>query len=171
MNPDDQECSFHPHINPLSSSILIKSLKQTDQKPKWESLYSLQSKRKEILELKRKQIEIQKIEEEAKLTFRPQLVSDYEFKEQRISVVDRAQLYNNNEIKKEAVQKQKDEQIKKDMQECTFKPKINRPKMPKRTNGDLKKNEGYSKIHDQSKCIRTFLQALHSNSPVFPVVF
>lgn len=53
---------------------------------------------------------------------------------------------------KEALQKQKEEQMKKDMEECTFKPKINRPNIPKRTNGDLKKKEGYSKVHDQSKC-------------------
>jgi len=63
--PEDLECSFRPKINPISAELAEKSYQNDEQpKPKWESLYELNSKKQEYLEQKRKLMELEKEKEE-----------------------------------------------------------------------------------------------------------
>ena len=49
-------------------------------------------------------------------------------KEQHISIYERSQKYNRDEYQKEQIELKKQQQIQKEMNECTFKPRINKSK-------------------------------------------
>ena len=49
-------------------------------------------------------------------------------KEQHISIYERSQKYNRDEYQKEQIERKKAQKIEKEMNECTFKPRINKSK-------------------------------------------
>lgn len=102
-----------------------------------------------MLEQKRKAAEEEKLRMDPDCTFKPQLMTEYQFHDPRANIYERSQMYNRNEKDKEELERKKQEQLQRDLEECTFKPKINQPKIPPR-----KKADPVKKIKRQGKRIR-----------------
>ena len=64
--------TFQPAINPISDELDNRNKVMQGNKDRWQSLYELGQKKKEDLELKKKELEeIRELEEKEALTFRP----------------------------------------------------------------------------------------------------
>ncbi|CAI2383507.1 unnamed protein product [Moneuplotes crassus] len=122
--PEEEECSFQPRINEISGYLAKKN--NIDEKPPvWEQLYKLNSERKQVLEQKRLKKEQEMNQKDINCTFKPKLVSDYHFRDQRMNVYERSLQYNRNEQKIEEMKRKKLEREEKELSECTFRPRIN----------------------------------------------
>lgn len=132
--PEDRECKFRPQINPVSQSLISHSDLSNSKKPVWESLYKLNSERQQMLENKRKEAELVRQQKDGKFrvlfivncTFKPTLVANhdhkYGVKQAKGSLYERAQ---HQKEKAEKMERLRQEKLKKEVEECTFVPKIN----------------------------------------------
>eukprot|EP00347_Sterkiella_histriomuscorum_P007643 403348130 len=144
--PSDQQHTFVPQINPISDELdnRMKMGLQNDSigygvhKERWQTLYELGLKKKEDMDILRKNYQDMKEQEETSCTFKPQIYSKgtvYDTSNRvggdscsnRISIFDRCKVWADNKMKK--IEMIKELQVDKDIDECTFKPNIKATEM------------------------------------------
>ena len=72
MDENDKECSFVPQINPISASLACRSSKEQENENVWESLYKLDEQRRQWLEQKARQAQLEKEQNEPEIPKAPQ---------------------------------------------------------------------------------------------------
>eukprot|EP01022_Parablepharisma_sp_SALTPOND_P024584 TRINITY_DN548_c0_g1_i1.p3 TRINITY_DN548_c0_g1~~TRINITY_DN548_c0_g1_i1.p3 ORF type:complete len:264 (-),score=33.44 TRINITY_DN548_c0_g1_i1:109-900(-) len=120
--------TFAPQINPISNK-LDNRMKYQDQSQegkvnRWETLYEMDKKKKEKLELMKAQEQARK-EEEENFTFKPQLVSKMNTSqraENNATVEQRNQIWER--LRAQKVKDMKEKGKEKELEGCTFAPKL-----------------------------------------------
>ena len=126
-------------------------------KERWQTLYELGLRKKEEMELIRRNYQEMKEQEEEECTFKPQIHSknpyDNEVEGQKVSVVERTRMWAENRQKK--IEMMKEQIVDKDIDECTFRPQV------RKEGGDIRQSNLH--LHNRSKRQQSVDTADHSH--------
>lgn len=120
MSPDDP--TFIPQINPISDELDNRMKMMQGYKERWQTLYELGQKKKEDMDILRKNYQDMKEQEDKSCTFKPQIYSKNYESESRVSIAERTKMWAEGKQKK--IEMLKEQMVDKDIDECTFQPAL-----------------------------------------------